>query len=103
MGSFVKLPYQPRPGLGSKIDFGWYAIGIQYTPSIETGTRHAVGVYYTPGIETSIRLEYTSNYLRLLQGWYCLSSYQPVRSLNTNVYTFIPSTDQYTTPTLAFT
>jgi hypothetical protein len=54
MGSFVKLPYQPRPGLGSKIDFGWYA----------------VGVYYTPGIETSIRLEYTSPYLRLLQGWY---------------------------------
>jgi hypothetical protein len=28
MGSFVKLPYQPRPGLGSKIDFGRYAIGL---------------------------------------------------------------------------
>jgi len=49
MGSFVKLPYQPRPGLGSKIDFGWYAIGIHYTPSIETGTRLVCGrcILYT--------------------------------------------------------
>ncbi len=104
MGSFVKLPYQPRPGLGSKIDFGWYAIGIHYTPSIETGTRLVCGTcilytwycnQYKPGIYFILPQVAT----RLV-----LSQLIPAcKVLHTNVYTFIPSTNQYTTTTLAYT